>query len=225
MLHTALPFLIIDFDSTFIQVESLEALAAYALKGNPNKHAILEEIARVTNLGMEGQITFADSLARRLSLFQPHKAHVNQVTQILRHEVSPSINRNRDFFVRFADRIYIMSNGFDEMICPVVQPFGIRESHVCANTFIYDENGNIIGVEEDNFLAQNQSKVQQLKELCLPGEIYAIGDGYTDYQMKEAGVADKFFAFTENVAREPVTAKADSVIQSFDELIDLLKVQ
>ena len=135
MLHTALPFLIIDFDSTFIQVESLEALAAYALKGNPNKRPILEEVARVTNLGMEGQITFADSLGRRLSLFQVHKTDVNRVAQILRHQVSPSIDRNRDLFVRFADRIYIMSSGFDEMICPVVYPFGIREFHVMCQYF------------------------------------------------------------------------------------------
>lgn len=168
MLHTALPFLIIDFDSTLIQVESLEALAAYTLKGNPNKRPILEEVARVTNLGMEGQITFADSLGRRLSLFQAHKTDVNRVAQILRHQVSPSIDRNRDLFVRFADRIYIMSSGFDEMICPVVYPFGIREFHVCANTFIYDVNGSIIGVDEDNLLTQNQGKVYQLKELMSP---------------------------------------------------------
>ena len=33
----------------------------------------------------------------------------------------------------------------------------------------------------------------------LEGEIQVIGDGYSDYVTREAGVADKFFAYTENV--------------------------
>ena len=30
----------------------------------------------------------------------------------------------------------------------------------------------------------------------LSGEVQVIGDGYSDYVMREAGIADRFFAYT-----------------------------
>ena len=51
-------------------------------------------------------------------------------------------------------------------------------------------------------LSTHHGKIQCLKELNLDGEVQVIGDGYSDYVTKEAGVADKFFAYTENIERE-----------------------
>ena len=39
------------------------------------------------------------------------------------------------------------------------------------------------------------------KRFELDGEVQVIGDGYSDYVTKEAGVADTFFAYTENVGK------------------------
>lgn len=60
----------------------------------------------------------------------------------------------------------------------------------------------MIGSNEENPLSQEGGKVKLLKQLKLKGKVIAIGDGYTDYQMRESGMADLFFAFTENIARE-----------------------
>src|SRR5690606_8655657 len=46
-----------------------------------------------------------------------------------------------------------------------------------------------------------------------------IGDGYSDYVMREAGIADKFFAYTENVHREKAVSKADHVVPNLDEFL------
>ncbi len=51
-----------------------------------------------------------------------------------------------------------------------------------------------------------------------------IGDGYTDYEIKAAGLANKFYAFTENVERDQVTEKADHITPSFDEFLYLHKM-
>jgi len=51
-----------------------------------------------------------------------------------------------------------------------------------------------------------------------------IGDGYTDYQIKAAGLANKFFAFTENIHRENVVQAADHITPSFDEFLYLNKL-
>jgi len=58
----------------------------------------------------------------------------------------------------------------------------------------------------------------------LPGDVYVIGDGYTDYEIKHSGLANKFYAFTENVEREKVLAKADHITPSLDEFLYLNKL-
>jgi D-3-phosphoglycerate dehydrogenase len=62
------PWYIIDFDSTFVQVEALEELARIALKGNPRKKEIIAEVEEITNLGIEGRISFTEGLARRIAV-------------------------------------------------------------------------------------------------------------------------------------------------------------
>ena len=56
-------------------------------------------------------------------------------------------------------------------------------------------------------LSVHNGKIQCLRELKLKGEIQVIGDGYSDYVTREAGIADKFFAYTENVSRDKTTQK------------------
>jgi D-3-phosphoglycerate dehydrogenase / 2-oxoglutarate reductase len=77
---------------------------------------------------------------------------------------------------------------------------GVLEENIYANTFVYDADGNITGYDETNLLSQDKGKVKLLQSLDFEGDIYAIGDGYTDYELRESGLANKFFAFTENVA-------------------------
>nr|MCU0392876.1 phosphoglycerate dehydrogenase [Thermoflexibacter sp.] len=66
--------------------------------------------------------------------------------------------------------------------------------------------------------------VKLLKSLHLQGEIYVIGDGYTDYEIRQAGLANSFFAFTENVEREVVVEKADHIAPSLDEFLYVHKL-
>jgi D-3-phosphoglycerate dehydrogenase len=138
--------------------------------------------------------------------------------------VSPSFARNKEFFKKHQGRVLIVSGGFKEFIAPVVKSFFIDEDCIYANTFIYDKKNNIIGSDEENPLAQEGGKVKLLKQLKLKGQVIAIGDGYTDYQMRESGMAEQFFAFTENIARERVLAKADYIAPSLDEILYKMKL-
>jgi D-3-phosphoglycerate dehydrogenase len=107
---------------------------------------------------------------------------------------------------------------------PVVKKFGIREDHVLANTFTFDKKGTVTGFDNNNLLSQAEGKVKQIIQLGLEGKIYVIGDGITDYQIKENNQAEKFFAFTGNIKRDAVAAKADYIVQNFDELLFTLKL-
>jgi len=217
-------YIVIDFDSTFTKIEAFDLLAEISLKDHPEGEARKNMIREITNQGMDGSISFRESLEKRVNLLAPNKTHLLQLAERLKAQVSESFKRNRDFFKKYADNIYVISNGFHMFIDPVVTEFGIKPENILANRFHFDEAGNVIGFDEDNPLSANNGKVEQLKRLNLPGDVYVIGDGYTDYEIKHAGLANKFFAFTENVERGNIMEKADHITPSLDEFLYLNKL-
>ena len=217
-------YFIIDFDSTFTRVEALEVLGAISLKDAPDRQEVVQAITNITNQAMAGSLSFRESLEQRVALLRAHKNHLPPLVDQLRHNVSTSFVRNKDFFETYAQDIFIVSNGFKDFIVPIVKAFGIPEENVYANTFTFDASGNITGFDANNVLSANNGKVEQLKALNLEGDVYVIGDGYTDYEIKAAGLANRFYAFTENVARENVTQKADHIAPSLDEFLYVNKL-
>ena len=212
---------IIDFDSTFTKVEALDILGEISLANSPDKENILQEIKDITDQGMDGSLSFRESLVKRVELLNAHQDHLEPLVERLKQKVSNSFDRNREFFEKYSDRIYIVSNGFKDFIAPVVTEYGVKEENVFANTFEFDSSGNVVGFDEKNLLSSNNGKPAQIKELNLEGDVYVIGDGYTDYEIKEGGLANKFYAFTENVERANIMDKADHVAPSFDEVLYL----
>lgn len=213
---------IIDFDSTFVRCEMLEEIAKIALHNNPNKKKILKEIVSICNMGMEGTISFEESLTRRLALLKAYKKDLKKVVEILKNNITFSILKNKEFFRKNNQQIYIISGAFKECIVPVTSLFGIPDNHILANTFVFDKNGKTTGIDLTNPLAYKHGKAKTVKNLSLRRcEIVVLGDGYTDYEIKKEGAANIFIAFTENVKRENVIQKADYVVKNFDEFIKL----
>ncbi|MEN8776033.1 MAG: phosphoglycerate dehydrogenase [Polaribacter sp.] len=215
---------IFDFDSTLTRVEALDVLAELTLENNPKKEEIIQEIIDITNLGINGEISFTESLERRIKLLEANKSDLDGLVEALRKQVSKSIENNKEFFEEFADDIYVISCGFKEFIDPIVAAYNIPSERVYANTFEFDSNGKIIGFDSVNPLSQHNGKIKCLKDMNLEGEIQVIGDGYSDYVTREAGVADKFFAYTENVSREKTTENADHIAPNLDEFLYINKL-
>jgi D-3-phosphoglycerate dehydrogenase len=212
-------YFIIDFDSTFTKVEALDELGDLSLEGDPQKEAILQQVKELTDSAMAGQSSFAEGLRKRLALLQAHQKHLPQLIARLQEKVSESVRRNKEFLKDYSDQILIVSSGFKEFITPIVTEYGIKEENIYANTFRYDDSGNIVGFDEANVLSLDKGKIKLLEQLALSGDVYVIGDGYTDYEIKEAGLANKFYAFTENVSRDSVIAKAEHIAPSLDEFL------
>ncbi len=210
---------VFDFDSTLTRVEALDVLADMTLKGKSNRDEIVREIQKITNLGIDGDISFTESLERRIRLLHAHKDHLDPLVDELRQKISKSISANKEFFEKYSQDIYVISCGFKEFIDPIVADYNIPSERVFANTFEFDIDGNIVGFDENNVLATHNGKIECLRSLNLEGEVQVIGDGYSDYVMREAGIADKFFAYTENVHREKAARKADHVAPNLDEFL------
>ena len=176
---------IIDFDSTFTQVEALDVLGEISLKNDPKRAEKIQAIKDITDLGMEGSLNFRESLERRLDILEASKPQISELITELKTKVSKSFQRNKEFFEENADNIIIISNGFKDFITPIVGEYGIKAENVFANEFIYDDAGKIIDFNRDNVLSKNGGKSKTIKRLNLEGDIYVIGDLYTDYEIKE----------------------------------------
>lgn len=225
MMPKKYPNLIIDFDSTIVQQETLDELARIMLESAPDGAERAGQIEDITRQGMEGKIGFEESLARRLALFMPTRAKLDELSRAqIAAEVSPSFVRHKDFLQIHRDSIWIVSGGFVESIAPIAEYLGLRTDHILANAFVWDENGQAIRYDTERSLAKNDGKILAVRELNLPpADTCVIGDGMTDYAVRSAGLADVFIAYTETCQRDAVVEKADVVADSFDAVMDYLE--
>ena len=140
----------------------------------------------------------------------------------LSQSITQSFIKNKDFFLKNYKRILIISGGFKEIIVPIVDQFGIIETNVFANQFVYNLFGDVIGIDKNNVMSKNKGKVKQVELLKLNGKIHVIGDGYTDYEIKLAGIASHFFAFKENVERKNICELSDQILSNFDDYLSFI---
>ena len=210
---------VFDFDSTLVRIETLEALADLALAGSSEAETVRAEIARLTDQAMAGEIDFGEALRRRLALLPLTREHVRTLADGILDEGTPSVRKNLAFFRDNASRIVIVSGGFREIIAPVADRLGVVPERLLCNDLVYDAEGRVTGVNDANPLSRAGGKAVALKALDLLSPVVMVGDGWTDAEVKQAGAADRFYAFTEVVRRPPVVAAADGEVRSLDELL------
>ena len=209
---------VIDYDSTFIQVESLDELSKNSKSYNPKNQ---KEIEKITNMGMDGKISFSESLERRIKLINSTREDIKCTLEVLQNRITESFLRNENFLKKNSENIFIVSSGFHELIDPIVLRFGIKKEHIYANNFLFKDK-NIIGFDKNNPLSRSKGKVEIIKNLNLEGKVLVIGDGYTDYEIKKEGYADSFFLFTENIKRDSIVKSADYLLKSLDQLFKII---
>ena len=215
--------LIIDFDSTIIDLETLEFLASFSLQGNNQKHNIIQKVSHYTNLAMNGEITFQESLEIRLKLMKIHKNHINETIKLLNNKIDVSFLNNIDFFKKHMDCTYIVSGGFKSIIEPVLLSSTNTNWNIFANELKFNHEGHVIGVNKDNPLAFSKGKVELVKDLDLKNDIIIIGDGYTDYEIKKYGLAKHFLAYTAHAKRINAINGADQICEDFNQVIEFIE--
>tara|TARA_Y100000996_G_scaffold414888_1_gene407248 strand:- start:4736 stop:5398 length:663 start_codon:yes stop_codon:yes gene_type:complete len=212
------PILIIDFDSTFIQDETLDEIANLVADNNQKK-----EIKNITNQAMEGKIDFGQALKKRVEMLKIHKRDIENIIKILEKRVSLSFVKNKSKLRSISERIYIVSGGFKEIIIPIVSDYGISKSNVYANEFIYNDKDYISGINAKSPMSYSDGKIRALKEINFTTEAFVIGDGSTDLEMKTVNGIRAFICFTENIVRKSVSEKADYVASNLDEVFQIIE--
>jgi D-3-phosphoglycerate dehydrogenase / 2-oxoglutarate reductase len=213
------PSLLFDFDSTLVQVEGADELFAETLANAPDRDGRLARFREITDQGMAGEIPYEQSLRLRVGLLRASRADVARVGEALVDELTPSVHRNRDWIVRNRSRIWIVSGGFHELIAPVATELGIAPARILAHRFRWSAEGFTVGVDPGTALARG-GKPAAVREAGIPAPIWVIGDGATDLELREVGLATHFFAFVENRRRSAVVEAADGVLERLEDLPD-----
>ncbi|MGW0482593.1 phosphoserine phosphatase SerB [Nonomuraea sp. NPDC003214] len=167
--------IVMDVDSTLIQGEVIELLAAHA--------GCLDEVARVTEEAMRGELDFAESLRRRVALLEGLPA---EVFEQVRKEVvlTPGARTLVRTLKRLDYRFAIVSGGFTQITDALVDDLGIDYS--AANVLeVVDGKltGRVVGEIVDR-PGKARALERFAKEAGLPiSQTVAIGDGANDLDM------------------------------------------
>ena len=209
-----------DFDSTLISCESLEEIIKTKL-GNESK--TIEKISKITQMGMDGQISFIESLQRRLEYISLSKSDVVRFGRQAEKYITVGMQELiQDLHKKNVD-IHIVSGGFKEAIFPVAEVLNISPDNIHAVQLIWDSQGNFKEIDDDD--KYSQSKVEGIKFISKnwPKPKIAIGDGSTDLALFEHGLVDHFILFTQHVLRSELMNRSANVAGKVKELVKLLE--
>ena len=190
---------VMDVDSTLIQDEVIELLAAHA-----DREA---EVAAVTEAAMRGELDFAASLRQRVAVLEGLPASVlDEVRTAV--QFTPGARTLVRTLKRLGFTVAIVSGGFIEIVADLARELGI--DHAKANRLeIVDGRltGRVIGD-----IVDREGKAAALRrfaaEAGLPlSRTVAIGDGANDLDMLE--VAGLGIAFN---AKPVVREQADAAV-------------
>ncbi|GAA0954255.1 phosphoserine phosphatase SerB [Nonomuraea longicatena] len=205
--------IVMDVDSTLIQGEVIELLAAHA--------GCLDEVARVTEEAMRGELDFAESLRRRVALLEGLPA---TVFEQVRKEVvlTPGARTLVRTLKRLDFRFAIVSGGFTQITDSLVTELGIDYSAANVLEVIDGKlTGRVVGEIVDR-PGKARALERFAREAGLPISMtVAIGDGANDLDM--IAVAGLGIAFN---AKPVVRQAADTAVNSpyLDSILYLLGI-
>jgi len=192
-------FLIMDVDSTLIQQEVIELLAAYAGK--------FEEVAAVTEAAMRGELDFTQSLHARVAVLAGLPA---DVVHSVRQEVKLSEGAAElvAAFKAAGHVVAVVSGGFNQILQPIAEELGL--DYWQANELeIVDGvlTGKVLGAVVDRAAKEKYLREWAAAEGIPLEHTVAVGDGANDLDM--LGAAGIGVAFN---AKPAVRAVADAAV-------------
>ncbi len=177
-----------DMDSTLIQTECIDELAARAGVG--------EQVRAITERAMRGEIDFKESFEERVALLKG--LDVSVMKEIAENmPITEGVDRLMSVLKRCGYKIAILSGGFTYFGEFLQRRYGI--DYVYANELEIDESGKLTG-RYTGEIVDGQRKAELLKLIAQVEKVnlaqtIAVGDGANDLPMiSEAGLGIAFHA-------------------------------
>jgi len=171
-----------DMDSTMVEEETLVEMAATIGRR--------DEVSRITESAMCGEMDFVTSLQRRLALMAGTDQQIFD-TMLAKLTINPHFDTLIAACRARGTRTYVVSGGFTQLAYPVAQR--LQMNGVCANELEVKNGaltGQIVGQVIDAnakalFVAQTCAEIG-----CDLGAVAVVGDGANDIpMMKIAGLS------------------------------------
>ncbi len=179
--------IIFDVDSTLIQEEVIDLLAARA--------NVAEEVSAITAAAMRGEIDFTNSLTKRVSLLAGLSAD-DLITVRSEIHLSEGATNLIKFLQNQGHVMAAVSGGFIDVLEPLLLEIGITNYHANKLEIIDGKlTGIIIGPIVDSE-TKSETLVKFANQFKIPmTQTVAIGDGANDIAMlQSAGVGIAFNA-------------------------------
>ena len=195
---------IFDCDSTLSAIEGIEELA----------HAHRQEIARLTESAMRGEILLEDVYGLRLELVRPTREQVDALGERYVRTLVTDARETIAALLAEGIEVRVMSGGIRQAVVTLALALGLPERAVAAVEVHFDANGAYAGFDRASPLARSGGKRTVLEGWVpeLPRPIMLVGDGATDLEARPP--ADMFVAFAGVVERPVVIDAADVVVRT-----------
>ena len=213
LMRWAKKLVVMDVDSTLIQQEVIELLAA--------KAGVEDNVKTITEAAMRGELDFAESLKARVALLAglPESVIAEVQSEI---ELTPGARTLVKTLHQLGHSVAVVSGGFTAVIEPLVKELGI--THYRANTLEISD-GKLTGLVIEPII-DRAAKAAALRDFAaIEGvqleQTVAIGDGANDLDM--ISIAGLGIAFN---AKPAVKAAAASSVSApyLDSVLYLLGI-
>jgi phosphoserine phosphatase len=213
LMRWAKKLVIMDVDSTLIQQEVIELLAAHA--------GVEDKVQEITAAAMRGEIDFSQSLQARVALLAglPETVISDVRNQIV---LTPGARTLIQTLQKLGHSVAVVSGGFTAVIEPLLKELGI--THYRANALeILD--GKLTGKVQGKIIDRAAKAIALREFAAIEGvdleQTVAIGDGANDLDM--IAIAGLGIAFN---AKPAVKAAADSSVSApyLDSVLYLLGI-
>lgn len=168
--------LLADMDSTMIQQECIDELAAQAGVG--------DRVAGITARAMNGELDFEEALRERVSLLKG--LSISVIDTVLKERITLMPGGAELVATMRKNGAYaaLVSGGFTDFTAAIAGRLGFDENR--ANTLL-QEDGKLTGAHSVPVLGK-QAKVDALNEIVAakgltPQDVIAVGDGANDLGM------------------------------------------
>jgi phosphoserine phosphatase len=215
-------FVFFDCDSTLSSIEGIDELARH--KGK------FDEVKRLTNAAMDGEVHLQSVYDRRLELLSPTRAEIRELERHYRQTLVPDAAEVLRALQTAGREVFIVSGGLLEAVQPFGEWLGVPPEHIRAVNVRYNSlSGQWWDYQQDRWgtrpdveyldpadtpLIETHGKIQVIQELRAgrSGRAILVGDGVSD--LLACTAVDLMVGFGGVVVRERVAAEADVFIKS-----------
>jgi phosphoserine phosphatase len=193
---------LLDCDSTLSAIEGIDELAVNCR----------EDVAKLTDLAMRGQIPLEEVYGRRLQLVRPTRAALEALGRLYVERMVPDARETIAALQAGGVDVRIISGGLLPAVLAVAAELGIPRDHVAAVDIELASDGSYAGFDDKSPLAATGGKRVAIERWHVLRPAMMVGDGSTDLEARP--VVDMFVAFAGVVERPVVVNSADAVIRA-----------